>query len=526
MAGFADFATGLMNNPLFLMGINTMGASGPSLQPVGLGQALSSGIANAVQQQMKNAELQRNQFQLGILNSMGSPQAALSPQPSAQPVQQVQQEQQLPQDYLTSPLTIRNPMEDSGAPTTLSAGMASKAPVSKQPSGISSMMAAQSQNSQQAGQLSGLATTMAQQDGSDPTAPLKQQYQYFLKGAMAGLPGYSDLASQTLQQIKSQWHPMTPDEVSQYTQGAPVKGYTYLINGSGDVKTVGEKLYSDVPLQDPITGQIYHARLNNATGMVSPYNSVSSPSGQRAKPAPQTSSPGSGSAQPATGGTPLPGRYETVAQGVANYDIAPPNAGSGRGAVYASNILARAKEINPDFKAENYQAAVKAAKDFSTGQQGKAVNSFNVGLKHLDTLDQLTSALNNGNIKAVNSLANSFAKQTGSSVAPTNFEAAKKIVGDEIVKAIVGAGGGVSDREEAAATINAANSPAQLQGVINTYKQLMVGQLEGLKQQYETTTFKKDFDKKLSPEALRLLQQTTPSSPTAAPKVISWNDLQ
>ena len=97
-----------------------------------------------------------------------------------------------------------------------------------------------------------------------------------------------------------------------------------------------------------------------------------------------------------------------------------------------------------------------------------------------------------------NKLGNAYAQQTGNPI-PTSFNAAKKIVADEIVKGIVGSGGGVSDREEAANTINAANSPAQLKGVIDTYKQLLGGQLSGLKQQYETTTGKKDFNKFISP---------------------------
>jgi hypothetical protein len=57
------------------------------------------------------------------------------------------------------------------------------------------------------------------------------------------------------------------------------------------------------------------------------------------------------------------------------------------------------------------------------------------------------------------------------------------------------------DREEAAKTIDAANSPAQLKGVIKQYKELMKGQLDGLRKQYEATTGKSDFDKKFLSEA-------------------------
>jgi hypothetical protein len=141
--------------------------------------------------------------------------------------------------------------------------------------------------------------------------------------------------------------------------------------------------------------------------------------------------------------------------------------------------------------------------EFAVGKSGAAVRSFNVGLAHLDTLQQLANALDNGDYPAMNRVYNAIASQTGKA-APTNFGAAKKIVGDELVKAIVGAGGGVHDREEVAKKIDAANSPAQLKGAIQTVQELMVGQLGGLRQQYKTGTGRDDFNKFLSPRALEI----------------------
>ena len=142
----------------------------------------------------------------------------------------------------------------------------------------------------------------------------------------------------------------------------------------------------------------------------------------------------------------------------------------------------------------------KAIKDFSTGVQGKQVNSFNTAIDHLYTMDKLSDALQNGDTKAVNLIANTVAKQTGAA-APTNFDAAKQVVSAEVIKAIVANGGGVKEREEAANNFAAAGSPAQLKGVINTYRQLLGGQLNSLGVQYEANTGRKDFDKKLTPAA-------------------------
>ena len=142
----------------------------------------------------------------------------------------------------------------------------------------------------------------------------------------------------------------------------------------------------------------------------------------------------------------------------------------------------------------------KANKDFSTGIQGRQVTAFNTAIDHLSTMDKLSDALQNNDIKAFNYLGNVVAKQTGQP-APVNFDAAKQIVTAEIIKAVVASGGGVRERQEAEANFATANSPAQLKGVINTYKQLLGGQLNSLGLQYQNTTGRTDFDKKLTGEA-------------------------
>jgi len=159
----------------------------------------------------------------------------------------------------------------------------------------------------------------------------------------------------------------------------------------------------------------------------------------------------------------------------------------------------------------------KASMDFTTGKAGNTVRSLNVAVQHLNTLDGLADALNNGNVQVMNRIGNAFNTQFGGT-AQTNFEAAKKIVADEVVKAIVGSGGGVADREEAARTISAASSPAQLKGVIQQYKDLMGGQLEGLRQQYKASTGKEDFDQKFLMDATRKeLENKAPPGKTSAP---------
>jgi hypothetical protein len=115
-------------------------------------------------------------------------------------------------------------------------------------------------------------------------------------------------------------------------------------------------------------------------------------------------------------------------------------------------------------------------------------------------MDKLSDALNNNDIRAFNTIGNLVAKQTGQP-APTNFDAAKQIVTAEVIKAVVASGGGVRERQEAEANFSNASSPAQLKGVINSYKQLLGGQLNSLGLQYENGTGRTDFNKKLTPAA-------------------------
>ena len=189
-------------------------------------------------------------------------------------------------------------------------------------------------------------------------------------------------------------------------------------------------------------------------------------------------------------------QVENTAQMIANGQIKPLS-GFAMRSPYGQAVMSRVKELNPEYRAGDIESTIKAEKDFSTGKNGNTVRSLNVAVNHLDTLGQLSDALKNKDMNLFNKVSNIYSQQTGMP-AITNFNAAKKIVADEIVKGIVGSGGGVADREEAARSIDAANSPEQLKGVIDTYKQLLGGQLSGLKQQYEVSTGKKDFNKFLS----------------------------
>lgn len=145
-------------------------------------------------------------------------------------------------------------------------------------------------------------------------------------------------------------------------------------------------------------------------------------------------------------------------------------------------ILAAVEEKYPEYDVTTAQAKVAAAKAFTSGKEAGLLRSIGTANKHLDMLDGMVDALNNGNIQSLNRLGNKWTAETGDP-AVTNFDSAKEIVGQEVVKAIVANGGGVAEREEAQRKLDTANSPAQLRGVIKTYRTIMDAQRESLLQQ-------------------------------------------
>lgn len=162
-----------------------------------------------------------------------------------------------------------------------------------------------------------------------------------------------------------------------------------------------------------------------------------------------------------------------------------------------------AQELHPGLDlaeaAEDYKNASKAVSAFGSGKQGEAVRSFNVAYNHADLVANLADALGNGDVQKINEWSQAYQEEFGSP-APTNFDAAKSILADEINKAAVGGPGALADRQGISNSITKAESSDQIHQALGTYKNLIVGQMAGMKKQYEEATKRKDFNKLLLPD--------------------------
>ena len=183
--------------------------------------------------------------------------------------------------------------------------------------------------------------------------------------------------------------------------------------------------------------------------------------------------------------------YDDLIEGIASGRINP-NVVSTRGN-QRQNVMQEVARRYPDYNQATLISRTAAEKAFSIGKQSDMLRSFVVSDDHLKTLEELGAALNNGDVQAINDLENKFKSQFGEA-APTNFDAAKQLVADEIIKAVTGSAGALGDRNEAARTLDAANSPEKMNGVISTYRKLIRGQINGLRGQYKSGTGKDDFD--------------------------------
>ena len=222
------------------------------------------------------------------------------------------------------------------------------------------------------------------------------------------------------------------------------------------------------------------------------------------------------------GGAPAdPAQTDALVDAIGTYRNAPPTgrqAYSPQGRALLAAVLAK----YPNYDATQYKTKSEARSRFASGPQGNSVRSFNTAIDHLSTLQDLANELHNGNVQMVNLIANTISSQLGVP-APTNFDTAKKIVADEVTKAIVGGQMAQADREETVSNIRNAKSPAQLAGAINAFMRLMGGQLNSLRRQYRASTGLDDFESYLTPDAIPFLHDDAPTQSRAAPASLPPN---
>lgn len=216
-------------------------------------------------------------------------------------------------------------------------------------------------------------------------------------------------------------------------------------------------------------------------------------------------------------------QYAANLKAIADYQMNPAQLFSLRKNMRA-NAMGDLFIYDPTYDQRRFNQTNRAITGWAQSPEGRATRSLSVVIEHLGTAEELGQALQNGNVQLLNQLKNTLKTQFGYA-GPTNFEAAKQIVADEMTKAVIGGQIAEGDRQGLQRQISQANSPAQLEGAIHTFKELMGGQVIGLQHTYETATGLHNFNSWLTPRAqlevskilaerqARLRSQTLPGAP-------------
>lgn len=185
---------------------------------------------------------------------------------------------------------------------------------------------------------------------------------------------------------------------------------------------------------------------------------------------------------------------ESSAQAIANYAQKPP----GLRDKQRAQIMARVRQINPTYNEMDYGQRDLAMRNYTNpnGTGAKQLQAFTTVAGHLESLERLGEALNNKDTQLINKALNYIAVQTGNPEV-TNFNAAKQAVAGEVVKAITGTAGALADRKEAEQIFSEVQAPEQLQGAINTVKELIYSRLDTTRAHYESATGRHDFETRL-----------------------------
>jgi hypothetical protein len=212
----------------------------------------------------------------------------------------------------------------------------------------------------------------------------------------------------------------------------------------------------------------------------------------------------------------LPPTVKPLVESILRYDQRPPSAATKRG----QQILELVNQADPTYDAGKAQTRYIAKQTFVKGPVADSIASSNTAIDHMDTLAKYGADLNNTDVRLVNAAKQGIAAAFGAN-APTTFDATRRIVGQEVVKAVVANGGSMREREEAADAFSRANSPAQLAGVIKSYQALLSGRLKSTQLRYENDTGLTDFQTKLTPATIRALNSgaATPAPATAPIKI-------
>jgi len=172
--------------------------------------------------------------------------------------------------------------------------------------------------------------------------------------------------------------------------------------------------------------------------------------------------------------------------------------------LHGSAALADREANGEDISNPGYDHAIANGQDYVSAQRGlnsaaggtmaNKTQALNNVVGHLGLYDQMYSALEQGDVQAVNTASAAWKKQFGSA-APTNLQTAAQIIGPELTKIMTQSNAGTGDERASFGQTagNLANSPDQTHQAIDTLRQMLGRQAADMALQYHGATGRTDF---------------------------------
>lgn len=160
----------------------------------------------------------------------------------------------------------------------------------------------------------------------------------------------------------------------------------------------------------------------------------------------------------------------------------------GRGATTTqkAQFVAAVKAENPNYNSGDHDIENSARRYMISGQGGQTLTAINTAYNHLDHLDKAATAINGGDVKALNKFANEMGVQVQNGASSqVVFDLVKTALKGEMAKAFTGAGATVDEQHALDVSFNNANSLPTLLAVAHESRGLLQGKEKALKGQLD-----------------------------------------
>ena len=212
------------------------------------------------------------------------------------------------------------------------------------------------------------------------------------------------------------------------------------------------------------------------------------------------------------GGGQLNSRQQATVSAILEGRMAPPSSFALK-TPYWQNVMGAVFEQDPQFSEQRAQLR----KAFTTGKQSSEINAINTAMGHVGVLGDAIDALQNGNLRGLNAIANRYGLETGSTPQAV-FKTIVHRVGPELSKAYIGAGGSAGERGSDEKDFDENLAPQTLRANVGITAKLLRSKISSLENQWDQNrgpgmqSFEERF---IMPEAARQLEKWAPQGQQA-----------